>query len=105
MPEKINTEHYEADVFIAPDESYMIFCAVRPDGFGRGDLYISFNDGGGNWTEAKNMGDLINSNGHELCPFVSPDGQYFFYTSNQDIYWVSTSIIDDYRQANQPNDG
>ncbi|WP_282089339.1 hypothetical protein [Aquimarina algiphila] len=93
LPETINTNAYEADVFIAPDESYIIFCATRKEGLGRGDLYISFKNNDGTWTESKNMGASINTNGHELCPFVSRDGKYFFYTSNKDIYWVDAKII------------
>ncbi len=90
----INSLAYEADVFIAPDESYIIFCAARRSvGLGRGDLYISFKDADGNWTPSKNMGEPINSKNHELCPFVTADGKYLFYTSNQDIYWVSTAIF------------
>ena len=98
LPESINTNRYEADVFIAPDESYMIFCSIRKKGLGQGDLYISFKDEFGNWTEAVNMGESINTEKHELCPFVSADGKYLFYTSNQDIYWVSTNILANYRQ-------
>ncbi|GMN04984.1 hypothetical protein MTsPCn5_03720 [Croceitalea sp. MTPC5] len=97
MGNAINTPNYEADVFIDPNESYVIFCATRPDGLGRGDLYISFKNSDGVWGNAKNMGTLINSRGHELCPFVSKDGKYFFYTSNQDIYWVDARILEHYR--------
>lgn len=93
----INTQYYEADVFIAPDNSYIIFCANRPGGLGRGDLYISFKNADGSWSKSMSMGDKINTKGHELCPFVSKDGKYFFYTSNQDIYWVSAKIIDNLR--------
>ena len=93
MCNNINTLSYEADVFIAPDESYIIFCSKRNDGYGQGDLYISFNKDG-KWTKAKNMGDKINTYGHELCPFVTNDGKYFFYTSNKDIYWVDTGIFE-----------
>jgi len=94
----INTNAYEADVFIAPDESYMIFCANRRDvGLGRGDLYISFKDANGDWTPSVNMGSPINSEKHELCPFVTADGKYLFYTSNQDIYWVSTEVLNAFR--------
>ncbi len=93
----INTRNYEADVFVAPDESYIIFCSARRSGLGRGDLYISFKDENDRWTEAINMGEPINSEGHELCPYVTQDGAYFFYTSNQDIYWVSTKAFDEMR--------
>ena len=93
LSESINSRAYEADVFIAPDESYIIFCSIRKGGFGEGDLYISFKSKDGHWTAAKNMGSVINSDAHELTPFVSHDGKYLFYTKNADIYWVSTKII------------
>ena len=94
LDDNVNTNQYEADVFIAPDESYIIFCANRREGLGRGDLYISFKDEKGKWTPSKNMGEIINTPNHELCPFVSHDGKYLFYTSNEDIYWVSTKIFE-----------
>ena len=90
----INSPNYEADAFIDPDENYLIFCSFREEGMGRGDLYISFKNSDGTWTKAVNMGNEINTVGHELCPFVTKDGKYFFYTSKEDIYWVSTKIFD-----------
>lgn len=94
----INTKYYEADVFIDPKEQYIIFCANRPEGLGRGDLYISFKNADDTWTKSINMGNKINTKGHELCPFVSSDGKYFFYTSNQDIYWVSTKVFEELKK-------
>ncbi|MDC8003858.1 ankyrin repeat domain-containing protein [Aureisphaera galaxeae] len=97
LGDSINTEDYEADVFISPDESYMIFCSTRDNGFGRGDLYISFKNANNTWSRAVNMGEEINTEHYEYCPFVTKDGKYLFYTSNQDIYWVSTAIIEKLR--------
>lgn len=97
LPETVNTGSYEADVFVASDESYVIFCSIRQDGLGQGDLYISFKDEKGHWSEAVNMGDSINTEKHELCPFVSANGKYLFYTSDQDIYWISAKILENYR--------
>ena len=97
----INTKAYEADVFVAPDESYLIFCSVRDDSYGRGDLYISFKNPKGEWTNAVNMGEKINTEHYEYCPFVTKDGKYLFYTSNQDIYWVSTEIISELKRSNR----
>jgi len=99
LPPTINTERYEADVFVSPDESFMIFCSIRRGGLGIGDLYISFKDNNDQWTTARNMGDVINTEHHELCPFITSDGEYFFYTSNQDIYWVSTDVIRELKDA------
>lgn len=98
LPEEINTDRYEADVFVAPDESYLIFCSIRKGGFGQGDLYISFRDDDGNWTPSVNMGNSINTENHELCPFVTRDGKYLFFTSNQDIYWVSAEVLKKYKR-------
>ncbi|MDC6355147.1 MULTISPECIES: PD40 domain-containing protein [Robiginitalea] len=93
LPAAINTPHYEADVFVSPDESYMIFCAVRREGSGQGDLYISFRGGDGLWLPAVNLGETINTPGHELCPFVTADGNYFFFTRDGDIYWADSQIF------------
>ncbi len=51
LSDSINTQRYEADVYVAPDESYLIFSSQRPGSLGRGDLYISWKgeDGKGCW--------------------------------------------------------
>lgn len=92
--DSINTEGYEADVYIDRAEQYMIFCSTRAGGFGRGDLYISFKQSNGEWTKAINMGATINTKNHELCPFVTADGKFLFYTSDEDIYWVSMEVVE-----------
>jgi hypothetical protein len=89
----VNSEHYEADVFVAPDESYLVFAANRPGGLGSGDLYVSFRDANGNWTPARSLGNAINTETDDFCPYVSPDGKYLFYASRGDIYWVSIDVI------------
>ncbi len=93
LSKSINTENYEADVFVDPEEKYLIFCTMRSEGLGRGDLYISYKNPDGTWTNSMNLGQTINTKNHELCPYVTPDGKYLFYTSNEDIYWVSTEVI------------
>ncbi|WP_299884032.1 ankyrin repeat domain-containing protein [uncultured Lacinutrix sp.] len=98
LGDSINTIDYEADVFIDPEEKYIIFCSTRSEGFGRGDLYISFKNSNGTWSKSINMGKAINTKNHELCPFVTADGKYLFYTSNEDIYWVSTEVIKEIKE-------
>lgn len=98
LGDSINTEEYEADVFISPDESYMIFCSTRENGFGQGDLYISFRNMDRTWSPAINMGETINTHQYEFCPFVSKNGRYLFYTSNHDIFWISTEVINQLKE-------
>lgn len=99
--DEINSGGYDYDPLIAPDESYLIFASGREGGFGSNDLYISFKKEDGSWTQAKNMGEKINSKTTDYAPSLSPDGKYFFFTSNvqgsSDIYWVSAQIIEELR--------
>jgi len=121
----INTKESEGDVFVAPDESYIIFVGRREDSFGSADLYISYRNNE-EWTEPQNLGPAINSVGFDYCPVVSHDGQYFFYTSYKEekllpttqpktieeveetigglvngmgnVYWVETKFIEDLKK-------
>ena len=94
---QFNTEHHEWDKYIAPDESYMIYRSMMPGGLGQDDLYITFKQGDGKWSGPVHMGNAINTDRSENRLYVSPDGKYFFYTSNirgnRDIYWVDAKII------------
>lgn len=82
-----------AHPYISPDESYLIFDA-QPDGMGKSQLFISFRSDEGNWTEAIKFDNTINSTYTENIPNVSHDGKYLFFHRNNDIYWVSTVIIE-----------
>ena len=94
----VNTENSEAHPFIAPDESYIIFDSTRPEGKGRGDLYICYKDEKGHWSKAINI-ELLNTDNSDWCATVSPDGKYLFFTRNNtgngDIYWVDAKVIED----------
>lgn len=77
LPDTINSEGYEYNAFIASDESYILFGSYnRKDGFGSGDMYISHHSENG-WTQAKNLGNKINTDKMDYCPFVLDDTLYF----------------------------
>jgi hypothetical protein len=94
---KLNTEHHEWDTYTAPDESYMIYCSTKPGGLGEDDLYVTFKQSDGSWSDPIHMGNEINTAKSENRPYVSPDGKYLFYAGtargNRDIYWVDAVII------------
>jgi len=84
LSESINSEGYEFNAFIAPDESYIIFTAyLREDGFGSGDLYISYKVSDSVWTKAKNLGVEINSAKMDYCPFVDITSNTLYFTSKR----------------------
>ncbi|MGD8537297.1 MAG: hypothetical protein PVI66_01120 [Candidatus Aminicenantes bacterium] len=98
---KLNTEYHEWDTYTAPDESYMIYCSMKSDSLGSDDLYVTFKNDDGSWSDPVHMGDKINSDKSENRPYVSPDGKYLFYSStkrgNRDIYWVDAKIVEEIR--------
>lgn len=78
----INTAADEYEPFIAPDESYVIFMAFRPDALGASDLYLSWHTAGA-WSAPLNLGAPLNSPALDLAPGISPDGRYFFFSSTR----------------------
>lgn len=97
---KVNTNHYEADVFVSPDESYLVFSSNgREDGMKQGDLYVSFRSENGTWSRGINMGKQINSDGNDFAPSISRDGKYLFYSRGGVINWVDSSVIEDVRST------
>jgi len=82
LPETINTDSYEFNAYVHPDGSYIVFSSYgRDDGYGSGDLYVSFKDRTGSWMEARNLGEKVNGSFLDFCPTVH--GKYLFYTSNR----------------------
>jgi Tol biopolymer transport system component len=75
---RINSAEGENDVYIAPDESFIVFTSDRQGGQGENDLYLSVLKDT-TWSQPRNLGPTINSAGSECCPSVSPDGKYFFF--------------------------
>lgn len=97
---KVNTDKYEADVFVSPDESYCIFSSSnRRDGLGRGDLYVSFRNPDGTWGAGINMGDRVNSKQQEFAPSISRDGKYLLFSSGGAIHWVDASVVGDLKKT------
>lgn len=83
LSDSINTRGNEFNAFISPDERFIIFSSVRKGDLGRGDLYISTSDGKGTWSQARNLGPLVNSTRLDYCPYVSPDGKTLYITSER----------------------
>ena len=95
LPQEVNYNR-GAHPFIAPDESYLIFDA-QPEGMGKSELFVSFKNDKGDWTKAVKFDETINKTFTENIPNVSPDGKYFFFHRNNDIYWVDAKIIFAYK--------
>ena len=80
----INTEGYEFNAYVAPDESFLLFSGYnRDDGVGSGDLYISVRNPDTTWKKATNLGSNINTTFMDYCPFVDLSTKTLYFTSKR----------------------
>ena len=87
LPEAINTDIGEHDPFIAQDESFLIF--VRQDTQTDSNMYLSIPVKNG-WTKAEKLPSPFNESKVDGSPYVTPDRQYLFFSSNRDGEVVKT---------------
>ncbi|WP_338866425.1 Xaa-Pro aminopeptidase [Myxococcus stipitatus] len=79
----INSTAHELEPWIAPDERYLIFSALRrQDGLGGYDLFIS-RKVNGTWEPARRLCDGINTRASEYNHSVSPDGKWLYFSSTR----------------------
>lgn len=87
---ELNTEHRETSPVVSADEKTIIFTSRRPgntgntidgDGLPTQDIYIS-NKEGGKWSEPKQISSNINTDEHDACVAISPDGHSLILYKN-----------------------
>jgi len=103
MPENlgpmVNTEAEEYGPCVARDESYLIFSRYEDVGGRSVDLYVSFQQEDGTWSEAQNMGERIEAFRGGRFAGLSPDGRYLFFVAEggEAIYWVDAEVVEQFR--------
>lgn len=108
VPSPINSEAGVGDPYVAADESYMVFSSNRPPSVGTGDLFVAFRRPDGGWGEPAHLGETVNSEDTDFCPFVTPDGKYFFFSRRHrgadgkvtagDVYWMDARFLERFRK-------
>lgn len=103
----IDGEWRKGDTAVSPDQGIIVMAGTREGGYGRGDLYISFRERDGSYTEPKNMGPPFNSELLDFCPMFSPDGRWFSFSrrygdswptaTDAEIFWVNAKALEQFR--------
>jgi len=87
---KYNNDDYNvANPTINTSVNMMVFSSDKPDGFGKSDLYVSYKKQG-EWTEPKNLGDVVNTESSESFPYMVNNTLYF--TSVRDDGFGGTDL-------------
>ena len=73
----------QVDPTVAPDESFIVFSAKRPDTDEHERLYIAFRDGAG-WGQAIDLGAPVNVDGNDSNEArLAPDGRTLYFASDR----------------------
>ena len=69
---------------ITADGRELFFTATWRAGEGSYDIWQTYRDGHGNWSEPINLGPRINSRESDYSPGISPDGKKLFFASKRE---------------------
>ncbi|NSW45736.1 MAG: PD40 domain-containing protein [Bacteroidales bacterium] len=78
---QISSSANETHATISADKNILIFSSDRSGGYGGKDLYMSVRLPNGEWSYAKNLGNIINTPYDEEGPFLLPDGYTLYFSS------------------------
>jgi len=81
MTQEINTKNRETHACISPDNQSVYFTSDRPEGYGGLDIYVIRRLPNGEFGEPRLLGPNINTEFDEETPFIHPDGQTLFFSS------------------------
>lgn len=83
LGDKVNTDFNEGAQNISQDGQLLIFTGCNyPEGEGSCDLYFSVRNNNG-WSEAQNLGPIINTDFWESSPSLSPDKRDLYFASSR----------------------
>ncbi len=96
---KINTEGDEKSPFFHWDNQTLYFSSGDNDqantshmNLGGFDIFYARQDSTGKWGKPKNIGSPINTNGDDVGFFVSSDGKYGYFSSNNPLKTLGKSV-------------
>jgi outer membrane protein OmpA-like peptidoglycan-associated protein/tetratricopeptide (TPR) repeat protein len=77
----INSPDFEPSIAVSDDGQYAFFSSDREGGMGGLDLYITYREPDGTWSEALNLGPSINTPYDEDAPFIDSKNNILYFSS------------------------
>lgn len=102
----VNSGAWESQPCLAPDGRTLYFASDRKGGSGKIDLWKSYLLDDGTWTEPENLGPNINTPYDEQSPFIHPDNETLYFSSDgwpgmggSDIYYSRKDTAGKWQKA------
>jgi outer membrane protein OmpA-like peptidoglycan-associated protein/tetratricopeptide (TPR) repeat protein len=81
-PLHFNSKEYSCGhAALSQDGNTMYFVSDMPGTYGKTDLYIVRKENG-EWGQPRNLGNIVNTEGKEMFPYLTEDGKYLFFASD-----------------------
>jgi outer membrane protein OmpA-like peptidoglycan-associated protein len=107
IPEFYNNNRYSSHSF-SQDKKFLLMALEREDTFGDLDIYVSFLQSDGSYSEPKNLGSTVNTIGTDGTPFLGSDNKTLYFSSDghpgygyNDIF-VTTRLDDTWQNWTEP---
>ncbi len=68
---------------LSPDGKVLIMSIKGEDTQGERDMYICFLEDNNMWSKPKNLGEVLNSKGTDITPFIAADGLTMYFSSDR----------------------
>ena len=99
LPGIVRQKEY-GSFYLSKDKQLLIVALDLNVGFGEKDLYIMEQDNNGKWSSPQNLGPDINTFEVEYSPFLSPDNQTLYFSSNGHPGYGGADIFVSHRTNN-----
>lgn len=82
MGKNVNSRSWDSQPSLSADGRILFFSSNRRGGYGGNDIWYSLRMEDGSWSEAKNLGPVINTAKDEVSPFIYFNNEILFFASN-----------------------
>ncbi|RIW13740.1 OmpA family protein [Algoriphagus lacus] len=82
MGTKVNSRSWDSQPSLSADGRILFFSSNRKGGFGGNDIWYTVRLNDGNWSDAKNLGSIVNSPKDEISPFMFFNNELLFFASD-----------------------
>ncbi len=101
-------ESTDGDYYLANNRQVLLMAIGRYDAYGGKDIYVSFMQKNGKWTEPLNLGNDINTAHMESSPYLAADNETLYFSSKgysgygeSDVY-ISRRLDDTWTNWTEP---
>lgn len=81
----VNSNKKETQPSVSTNGRTLFFSSNRGGTKGNLDLWVTYRQDDGSWSNPENLGDVINTKGNEMSPFIHHDNQTLYFSSEGHI--------------------